>query len=157
MAAKPANKKAKASEATDGTKAATCFATRAGSGRSLHAVPIDARTIWARRGKEVFGAVLADLGGLDLQSELSLQTMRRVTGLTILAEQMEAKLAQDEEIDVNQYVTVINSFNRTAGALGLARQSKDITPNLEQYLASKAAERPAEPEDTDELEDAENG
>ncbi len=155
MARKAAKEKPKASPAEAPAKRA--FSTRAATGRSLHAVAIDCRTTWARRSREVFSAVVSDLGGQDLQSELSLQTIRRVTGLTILAEQMEAKLAQDEEIDVNQYVTVINSFNRTAGALGLARQSKDITPNLEQYLASKAAERPAEPEDTDELEDAENG
>jgi hypothetical protein len=51
--------------------------TKAFTGRNLHVIAIP-MTVWARRAKELHDQIVADLGGPDLQSELSLQTVRRV-------------------------------------------------------------------------------
>jgi hypothetical protein len=99
--------------------------------------------------------IVADLGGPDLQSELSLQTVRRVTGLIIMAEKAEIALARGDDIEVEKHIATINAFNRTAGALGLARRAKDITPTLADLLAQKVAERAQEAEEPDEAADGE--
>jgi hypothetical protein len=148
MAAKP-----KAKPRPKGAKSTgkSC-ATRASTGRSLHAVPINPGSAWARRGREVYQAVLSDLGGQQLQSELALQTIRRVTGLIVIAEQAEAKLAAGEAVELSEHIAVINAFNRTAGALGLARKPKDVQ-TLEQYLAANYAQQPQEADEAEEVEE----
>jgi hypothetical protein len=155
MAAKPA-KKSSAKGAKGEGKA--CAATRVASGRSIHATPINPGLTWARRGREVYNAIVADLGGPDLQSELATQTIRRAVGLIVMAEQAEAQLAAGEKIEIEKHISVINAFNRTAGALGLQRQAKDITPSLHELLAEKVAARMAQEaakaQQSEELEDS---
>src|SRR5258706_8441725 len=62
------------SRSTDKSKVA--FSTRAGTGRTIHAQAIDTRTVWARRGRELYIAIMSDLGGQDRLSELELQLVR---------------------------------------------------------------------------------
>jgi hypothetical protein len=128
------------------------FSTKAGTGRSLHAKLTDGPSIWARRQAEVFNNIVSDLGGRSEQSELSMQMIRRAIGLTVLCEQMEIALAENQKVDLGEYVLAINAFSRVSNALGLSRKPKDITPSLHEYLTMKAAERAAE-----EAETAEDG
>jgi hypothetical protein len=108
--------------------------TRVATGRARHAERIDARTVWGRRDREVYGAIVADLGGMDRLSELEHQVVRRCVGLVLRCEQFEAQLADGKEVDATQMCAVINAFNRTASLLGLKRRPRDVTP-LEDYIA----------------------
>src|SRR5258706_3948177 len=125
------------SRSTDKSKVA--FSTRAGTGRTIHAQAIDTRTVWARRGRELYIAIMSDLGGQDRLSELEIQLVRRAVGLAIQCEQNEVLLAEGKQVDMAAACTAINAFNRTASLIGLKRRAKDVTPHLETYLAERYA------------------
>ena len=133
-----------------------CFATKAGTGTSLHAELADGRSIWARRQAEVFNNIVSDLGGRSEQSELSMQMIRRAIGLTVICEKAEIALAENKELSIGEYVLAVNAFGRVAGALGLSRKPREVM-SLETYLARKAAERPPEAEEPDANEEAADG
>src|SRR5258706_7357294 len=118
-------------------KSKVAFSTRAGTGRGQHAQRIDARTTWARRSRELYIAIMSDLGGQDRLSELEIQLVRPAVGLAIQCEQNEVSLAEGKQVDVVEAATLINTFNRTASLLGLKRRAKDVTPVLENYLAER--------------------
>jgi hypothetical protein len=118
-------------------KAKLAFSTRIGSGKARHVEHIDARSLWARRDREVYNALISDLGGADRLSELEHQVVRRAVGLILQCEQFEVLLAEGKPVDTVKAATLINTFNRTAGMLGLKRRAKDITPHLETYLAER--------------------
>src|SRR5258706_14304488 len=84
------------SRSTDKSKVA--FSTRAGTGRAIHAQAIDTRTVWARRGRELYIAIMSDLGGQDRLSELEVQLVRRAVGLAIQCEQNEVLLAEGKQV-----------------------------------------------------------
>jgi hypothetical protein len=129
-------------------KAKAAFSTKAGNGTSLFAVPIDHRSVWARRTLEIYRGIVADRGGPGLQSVVAEQVIRRATGLTLLCEMYEAKFASGEfeESDIGVYNTLVNSYNRIAATVGLERRAKDVAPaSLAEYMTAKAeAAKPAE-------------
>lgn len=110
------------------------FLTRAGRGR--HAQRTDARTLWGRRDREIYNAIVADLGGADRLSELEHQVVRRAVGLALRCEQIETELALGKSVDITATATLINAFNRTASLLGLKRRPRDVTP-LEDYISQR--------------------
>ena len=106
------------------------FATRAATGKARHAQRIDARTLWGRRDREIYNAIISDLGGVEGLSELEHQVVRRAVGLALRCEQFETELAEGKAVDIGETATLINTFNRTASLLGLKRRSRDVTPTL---------------------------
>jgi hypothetical protein len=112
--------------------------TRAGTGRSQHAVPVDARLVWARRGRELYESVVADLGGLGRLSTAQEQLCRRLSGLCVVAESIEVQLAQGKMRTgdaLSEYIGAINCLRRVAHSIGLRRVPKEI-PDLNTYLHS---------------------
>jgi hypothetical protein len=62
------------------------------NGRRLHAVrPGD--TIWARRFKDILGALVSDAGGADNMSEARMQLCRRAASICVEAEKLEIRIA----------------------------------------------------------------
>jgi hypothetical protein len=59
---------------------------------------IDGRSATARRYRDVLFALTSDSGGADNMSEARLQLCRRFAAASVLAEQMEAKLANGGKI-----------------------------------------------------------
>ena len=57
------------------------YNTRIGTGKARHAQKIDTRTLWGRRDREIYNAIISDLGGADRLSELEHQVVRRAGGL----------------------------------------------------------------------------
>jgi hypothetical protein len=98
---------------------------------------VDGRSIIARRYRDISGAIIADSGGIALCSESRLQLIRRFSAASVLAEQLESKLANGEQIDIAQHSLLVSSLVRLANKLGIHRVSKTITPSVESYLASK--------------------
>ena len=100
---------------------------------------VDGRSVVARRYRDIIGAVISDQGGAEHLSEARLQLIRRFSGATVLAEQMEARLALGEQIDIREYSLLVSTIVRVAQRLGIERRAKNVTPSLGQYLSNKQA------------------
>jgi hypothetical protein len=100
---------------------------------------------WARRFCDVQYLHLSDLGGLPAASEAERSLVRRVAVITIELERLEAKLSEIEDpspdiLDLYQRLT--NSLRRVLETLarGLSRRPRDVTPDLNSYLATEYEE-----------------
>ena len=90
-----------------------------------------------RERREIYNAIISDLGGADRLSELEHQVVRRAVGLALRCEQIETQLAEGKPVDIAATATLINVFNRTASLLGLKRRARDVTPHLEDYISQR--------------------
>jgi hypothetical protein len=107
--------------------------SRITNGRSL--LPdVDGRSLLARRLRDIQNAIVADQGGPEHLSEARLQLIRRFAASAVLAEQLESKLANGEEIDISQHAVLCSSLVRIANKIGINRIAKDITPSLSDIL-----------------------
>jgi hypothetical protein len=97
----------------------------------------DGRSATARRFRDLYEDISADLGGLDRLSEGQRQLIRRAAMLSAECERLEAMSARGEaEFDIDLYGMLCDRLGRLFGRLGLERKSKDVTPSLDQYLAA---------------------
>jgi hypothetical protein len=104
----------------------------------------DGRGIVARRYRDISNAILADQSGVENCSESRLQLIRRFAAAAVLAEQMEAKLANGEKIDVSEHALLCSTLSRLASRIGIDRRSKDITPSLKDYIEGLPDEEAAQ-------------
>jgi hypothetical protein len=104
---------------------------------------VDGRSVWARRLRDLISLHVNDYGGSSAISEAERSLVRRAAALTVELELLEVKFAsnggaQMEELD--KYQRAANSLRRLLESLGLQRRSRDVTPNLHDYLDRKANE-----------------
>jgi hypothetical protein len=99
---------------------------------------IDGRTKIAKRYKEICRLMARDAGGADRLSEAKAQLIRRFAAVAVLAEQLEAKLASGDEIDVQEHSLLCSSAVRLAAKIGIGRTAKNIVPSLSDYLEHDA-------------------
>ena len=119
------------------------FRTRRGTGAVMLA-GVDGRSMMARRFREIVTGIESDLGG-DLTEAQKHLTARAAT-LACWCEDREGELANGQEFDASQYSAVTNTLRRLLSDLGLERRARDVTPDLHQFLASRAGqERSVEP------------
>ena len=109
---------------------------------------IDGRSVIARRYRDITSAILVDQGGADQCSESRKQLVRRFAAAAVLAEQLEAKLARGEVIDIAEHATLSSTLVRLAQRIGIDRRAKNITPTLADYLAARRDQYDAVSEDT---------
>jgi len=105
----------------------------------------DGRSPVFRRYKDVSQLVMQDLGDPS-PSEIQCQLSRRIGGLSVLAEQLESQLCRDGSLSVEEiatYTQLASVLSRIAAKLGIRKVPRDVTPSLEEYLATKQAERSA--------------
>jgi hypothetical protein len=95
---------------------------------------LDQRSLLARRYRDISEAIVADQAGADQCSEARLQLIRRFAAASVLAEQMESRLANGQQISITEHALLCSTLTRIASRLGLERRSRNITPSLEQYL-----------------------
>lgn len=83
---------------------------------------------------------IADLGGDDAISEAERSIIRRVATLTVELETLEASFAVSpaSERKLDLYNRISANVARLLDRLGLKRRSKDITPNLADYIEGEA-------------------
>jgi hypothetical protein len=113
--------------------------SRIGNGSAL--LPgIDGRSLLARRYGEISLAILIDQGGIEACSEARQQLIRRFSASAVLAEQMEAKLANGEQIDINEHAKLVSTMVRVAKRIGIDRIARNITPTIDQYLRDNTLE-----------------
>jgi hypothetical protein len=146
-------RKRKATRKTSAKKVAH-FGSKVGNGVTLFLDGgLDQRSLPARRFREVVHSIGSDLGGYSSLSEFQKQLTRRSAALSVLCELDECKLAKGEEIDSGRFGAMVNTLNRLGQTLGVQRVVLDMTPTLQDYLASKGVGSP----DTDENEDGDKG
>jgi hypothetical protein len=104
---------------------------------------IDGRSAIARRFKDIASQILIDQGG-DRCSESRKQLIRRFAAASVLAERMEARLANGEEISVVEHSLLCSTLARLVSRIGIDRVARDITPSLNQYLRASHAAKGAE-------------
>lgn len=89
---------------------------------------IDGRSAIARRFKDITSSILADQGGADQCSETRLQLARRFAAAAVLAEQLESRLANGEQIDIQEHALLCSTLARLASRIGIERRARDVTP-----------------------------
>jgi hypothetical protein len=105
----------------------------------------------ARRFKDIIGAIITDQGGIDRCSESRLQLVRRFAAAAVLAERLESRIANGEDIDVAEHAVLCSTLVRIAQRIGINRTPKTIA-TLADYLERCAAEaRPTLLRSTDEF------
>ena len=90
----------------------------------------------ARRFREITAEIENDLGG-DL-TEAQRHLVARAATLGIWCEERETELAIGQDFDALQYSTVSNAMRRLLADLGLKREARDITPDLQSYINGDA-------------------
>lgn len=111
--------------------------TRVGNGKVLLA-GADGRSIIMRRMREILAALHSDMGGDP--SEAKMIIARRATSIAAWCETQEARLANNEPIDIAEFTTATNALRRLLADIGLDRKAKDITPDLDKYLQENYGE-----------------
>ena len=106
-----------------------------------HLLPgIDGRSAWARRFRDITRAYASDQGGDDQLSEGRRSIIRRCACLQTELEIMETNFALAGGADqpsLDLYQRTAGNLRRLIDSLGLDRVPRDITPSLDQYIASK--------------------
>jgi hypothetical protein len=101
---------------------------------------VGGRSVSARRYRDILRALMADQGGADHCSESRKQLVRRFAAAAFLAEQLEARLAYGDDIDIATHALLASTQVRIAQCIGIDRSAKKTTPSLRQYLAAKTTE-----------------
>ena len=101
---------------------------------------IDGRSLIARRYRDIVTAVVGDQGGIGHCSESRTQLIRRFAAAAVLAEQMESKLANGEEISIQDHALLCSTLVRVAQRIGIDRRARAIVPDLKDYLEGRATE-----------------
>ena len=123
----------------DGTETdAKNRANKGGKVRLLSLSNLDRRTNAARNALALRDAFLADLGGEDRASTGHRELAQRGAILGAMLEDQEARWLRGDGVELAEYCTLVNAQRRVLADIGLERRPRDITPNLADYLATKA-------------------
>ena len=106
---------------------------------------VDGRSEGGRRFRDLVIQICEDQGGLDRLSESRLQLVRRFCAACVLAEAMEAKLVNGEQISVQEHALLCSSLVRIASRIGINRVPKNVTPELRDYIETEQKEIEIEP------------
>jgi hypothetical protein len=108
---------------------------------------VHSQSVWARIMRDVRDAVVAQLGGEDQLAETQRLQVRRVAVLETEMVHIESELArvrneggQPDKDLLALYCTLANAQRRACEPLGWQHVPRDVTPSLQQYIASKRAE-----------------
>jgi hypothetical protein len=91
----------------------------------------------ARRYKDILGAIISDLGGLDVMSEAQKQLSRRAATLGLMAESMEADAVNGKEFNPDIFGSLCDRQGRLLQRLGLSRLARDVGSSLRDYVVSR--------------------
>jgi hypothetical protein len=102
------------------------------SGRKLF-VAGDPNSAWARRFHDLVVGHIADAGGRDRISEAQFALCKRAAALECELEQLEGRLSQGEQIDLDRYGRAASHLRRILESIGLERKPREVVPTIEQY------------------------
>ena len=90
--------------------------------------------------RDLISLHVSDLGGPEACSQAELSIVRRAALLTLELEVLEGKFEIEGSASLKQletYQRVAGSLRRLLESVGFQRRSRDITPTLSEYIASK--------------------
>jgi hypothetical protein len=96
------------------------------SGRQMF-VQGDPNSAWARRFHDLVQGHVSDLGGRSTMSEAQFALAKRAAGLECELEQMEGRMSQGEEINLDVYGRASSHLRRLLEVLGVERKCRDVT------------------------------
>ena len=105
---------------------------------------VDGPLTFARRHRQITGAIMAELGGADQCSESRKQFIRRFATAAVLAEQWERRRAGGEGIDIKDYASLCATMVSIARHLGVDQVTRTVTQTLAEYLELKALQEKSE-------------
>lgn len=111
-----------------------------GKTRLLTLGDLDRRTASYRKTVDLISAIETDLGGAGNLSAAERQLVQRAGTLGAMLEDVETKWIAGEPIDPAAFCTVVNAQRRVLETIGLKRRPRDVTPDLQSYLATRAKE-----------------
>lgn len=116
--------------------------SRITSGRSLLPHGVDMRGVWERRWTDVNALLLSDLGGRDVCSTAEMALIRKAATLIVATERLEERFAEQSDggtsNQLEAYQRLCNTLRRLLESIGLKRRPRNVTPDLQDYLASRS-------------------
>ena len=104
---------------------------------------IDGRSAHARTFKDTYRTLISHVGGDDAPEPVRLMC-RRAAALESELVNLEVRFAQQHELggepkaaDLDLHSRLTNTLRRVLEVLGWQRHMRDVTPSLDEYLASK--------------------
>lgn len=110
----------------------------AGKVRLMSLGDLDGRTNAAKAAKALIADLASDMGGADRLSAGERALVTRAAVATAMIEHIEATWLSGGELDVAAYTALVNVQRRLLMTVGLQRRPRDVTPDLDDYVASKA-------------------
>jgi hypothetical protein len=126
------------------------LASRVTTGYSLFVEGGDGRSAWARRWKDLIVAHAADLGDPASLSEAQVSLVRRASAMEIALEQIEARMSEGQDIDLDRYVRTASRLSRLLALLGIKRRPNSLDPQGELVRALASYAGPPIDDDDDE-------
>jgi len=102
------------------------------SGRKLF-VAGNPNSAWARRWFDITQGLVSDAGGRDRMSEAKFALCKRAAALQCELEQLEGRLSQGEEVDLDKFGRAASHLRRILESLGLDRKPRNVPPSIEDY------------------------
>jgi hypothetical protein len=101
---------------------------------------IDGRTMVGRRYRDIAAAITTDQGGEGRCSETRIQLIRRFAAAAVIAETLEARLVDGEQIDIYAHALLSSTMVRIARRIGLKRLPKNVTADLDlsDYISQRS-------------------
>jgi hypothetical protein len=100
---------------------------------------LDGRTNAAKAAKALVSQLESDMGGADRLSAAERALVVRAAITTIMLEHIETGWLAGGEMDVASYATLTNNLRRLLTTIGLKRAARDVTPDLNDYIAKGGA------------------
>jgi hypothetical protein len=112
----------------------------------LSRAQLDGRTNAAKTFDAIARAIALDLGGEAALSTVQKHLVEAFAGVAITVNDMNARMALGQEVDVLQQSQAISTLVRLASRIGVRRITKDGTrPNVSEYLEHRAKQREVAP------------
>lgn len=103
-----------------------------------HLLPhVDGRSLPYQRYRAIVSAIAVDQGGVEELSAARAQLIRRFAAASVLAEQLEVRIAKGEQIDITEFSALSSTLVRLGSRIGIDRQPRDVTPDPLQYARER--------------------
>ena len=102
---------------------------------------LDGRTAAAKLFDKLAAEIEIDLGGRNQLSTIERALIEAFVGSCVSLQNLNAKLALCQTIDLSEHASVVSAMVRVASRLGLQRRQKDVSPNLDDIAAEIAANK----------------
>ena len=91
----------------------------------------DGRGAWVRRWRDITELHANDLGGETVLSESQMSSCRRAATLEVSLEQLEAKMSEGINCDLDLFNRLSGNLRRILESLGLQRKSRDVSDDID--------------------------